>query len=307
MKAAYGYPLWPAPSAPELLEGGTIATLARAAESAGFAAFALSDHPAPPRRWRLSGGHDTVDPFVGLAFAAAATTRLRLLTSLVVVPYRNPFLLAKSVASLDVLSGGRVELGLGAGYLRGEFGALGVDFDERNALFDETLAVLKQVWTGEPVSVDGRHFDARDISALPRPAQRPHPPLWLGGNSTLARRRVIEHGAGWLTLPNARAAAHVLRSPALETVGDLRELLTDLRRRAARAGRSEPVQVMYCLPEATGEDEFRRYRETVREIADLGIDWLLVNGRGRTAGQAREWIERCSESVLDRLPVDPVI
>jgi probable F420-dependent oxidoreductase len=262
------------------LTGEAIAAIAAAAESAGFAAFALSEHPAPPERWRRAGGHDALDPFVGLAFAAAATTRLRLLTCLVVLPYRNPFLLAKSVASLDVLSGGRVELGLGTGYLRREFTALGVDFDERNALFDEALAVLKQVWTGQPVRVDGD-----DIVALPRPAQRPHPPLWLGGNSIRTRRRVIEHGAGWLTLPNTRAAAHVLRSPALETMADLRTMLTYLRERGAAA------PVMYCLPD--GEDDFRRYRETAKQLTELGVEWLLVNGRGRTAAQALEWIERC--------------
>jgi probable F420-dependent oxidoreductase len=279
MKVAYGYPLQSAPPAPELLTGAAVAAIAAAAESAGFAAFALSDHPAPPERWRRAGGHDALDPFVGLAFAAAATTRLRLLTCLVVLPYRNPFLLAKSVASLDVLSGGRVELGLGTGYLRHEFAALGVDFDQRNGLFDEALTVLKQVWTGNPVG---------DIVALPRPAQRPHPPLWLGGNSIRTRRRVIEHGAGWLTLPNARASAHVLRSPALETMADLRALLTDLC-----AGRTEPVRVMYCMPAVDGEDEFRRYRETAEQLAELGVDWLLINGRGRTAEQALAWIERC--------------
>jgi probable F420-dependent oxidoreductase len=225
-----------------------------------------------------------------LAFAAAATTRLRLLTCLVVLPYRNPFLLAKSVASLDVLSGGRVELGLGTGYLRREFTALGVDFAERNELFDEALAVLKRVWTGEPVSVDGRHFAADDVASVPRPAQRPHPPLWLGGNSIRTRRRVIEHGAGWLTLPNARASAHVLRTPALETMADLRALLADLR---ARAKDSEPVRVMYCMPDADDEDEFRRYRETADQLAELGVDWLLLNGPGRTVGQALEWIENC--------------
>lgn len=302
MKVAYGYPMRTAPPAPELLEGGVVGAVAAAAESAEFAAFALTDHPAPPQRWRVTGGHDAIDPFVGLAFAAAATSRLRLLTCLVVLPYRNPFLLAKSVASLDVLSGGRVELGLGAGYLRGEFAAVGVDFEERNALFDESLAVLKRVWTGEPVTVDGRHFAARDVAAMPRPAQRPHPPLWLGGNSMLTRRRVIEHGAGWMTLPNARSSAHVLRSPALETVGDLRDLLTDLRERAASAGRSGQVPVMYCMPDTDGEDEFGHHRETAKQLADLGVDWLLINGRGRTAKEAVEWIEQCRLSVLDRLP-----
>jgi hypothetical protein len=115
----------------------------------------------------------------------------------------------------------------------------------------------------------------------------------LGGNSIRTRRRVIEHGAGWLTLPNARASAHVLRTPALETMADLRALLTDLRVRAKDAKDSVPVRVMYCMPDADDGDEFRRYRETADQLAELGVDWLLLNGSGRTVGQALEWIEKC--------------
>ncbi len=300
MKIAYGYPLLSAPPAPEMLSGATLAALASAVESAGFAALALTEHPAPSDRWRRSGGHDAVDPFVGLAFAAAATTTLRLLTYLVVLPYRNPFLLAKSVASLDVLSGGRLELGLGAGYQRAEFAALGVDFEERNALFDEALNILKQAWSGEAVSAEGLHFKASGVAALPRPAQVPHPPLWFGGNSMLTRRRVIEHGAGWLPLPNARASAHVLRSPALETVDDLAGLLTDLRRRAAEAGRPAPERVMYFLPDVA-DDELATHVELAKQVADLGVDWVFVNGQGRTANEAGQWIDRYQTEVISRL------
>ena len=300
MKVAYGYPLLSAPPAPAMLEGATLAGVAATAELAGFAALALTDHPAPLDRWRHSGGHDAVDPFVGLAFAAAATTTLRLLTYLIVLPYRNPFLLAKSVASLDVLSGGRVELGLGAGYQRAEFGALGVDFEERNALFDESLDVLKQAWTGEPVTIDGLHFKAKGVAAVPRPAQQPHPPIWFGGNSLLTRRRVIEHGAGWLPLPNPRAHAHVLRSPALETVDDLAVLLNDLGKRAAEAQRPAPQRIMYFLPDLADAD-LRSHVELAHRVRDLGVEWLFVNGQGRTLGEARDWIARYEEVVIGHL------
>ena len=297
MKIAYGYPLLSAPPAPDMLEGSTLASVAREAEAAGFAALALTDHPAPLDRWRQSGGHDAIDPFVGLAFAAAATTTLRLLTYLIVLPYRNPFLLAKSVASLDVLSGGRVELGLGTGYQRAEFGALGVDFQERNALFDEALDVIKQAWTGEPVTIEGLHFNAKGIAAVPRPAQLPHPPIWFGGNSALTRRRVIEHGAGWLPLPNARANAHVLRSPALETVQDLADLLTDLRKRAAEVDKPAPERVMYFLPDLRVED-FGEHVELAKQVQDLGVEWLFVNGQGRTRQEATDWIGRYRDAVI---------
>ena len=107
----------------------SMARLARDAEAAGVDAIALTDHPAPSQKWLEGGGHETLDPFVGLAYMAAATRTLRLMTYLTVVPYRNPLLLAKSMTSLDVVSGGRATFVLGTGYLRSEFAALGVDFD----------------------------------------------------------------------------------------------------------------------------------------------------------------------------------
>src|SRR3954453_9722726 len=138
----------------DMLDPGPVDEVARAAEREGFDGLSFTEHPIPGARWLQSGGHQSLDPFVALAFAAAATTRLRLLTYLSVAPYRNPLLLAKTAATVDVLSGGRLILGLGTGYLKAEFRALGVDFDERNDLFDETLDVLPLHWSGEPFSYE---------------------------------------------------------------------------------------------------------------------------------------------------------
>jgi len=132
------------------VDAASLTEIAAAAERAGFAAFSLTEHPIPGARWLCSGGHQMLDPLVALAHVAAATERLRLLTYLVVAPYRNPFLLAKAAATADRLSNGRLTLGLGAGYNKSEFYALGIDFEERNALFDEVLDVLPLHWRGEP-------------------------------------------------------------------------------------------------------------------------------------------------------------
>jgi len=150
MKFIFSMPFLTCPPNPEFVTQEAVIALISAAEEAGFAGVSFTEHPMPDESWRQAGGHDDIDPFVGLSFAAAVTTRLRLLTYLCVAPYRNPFLLAKSVASLDALSGGRLILGLGAGYQVSEYAALGVNFDERNALFDETLEVLPLAWSGEP-------------------------------------------------------------------------------------------------------------------------------------------------------------
>ena len=171
-----------------------IREMAGAAEELGFGSVFVTEHPIPGDEWMATGGHHALDPFVALAVAASATETLRLHTNLVVVPYRNPFLLAKSAASLDSLSGGRLDLGLGAGYLEAEFRALGADFEHRNERTDEALELLDRIWTGESLTVSGAGFEATGNHALPRPAQQPRPPLWIGGNSRRAIRRAVAHG-----------------------------------------------------------------------------------------------------------------
>src|SRR5690349_22742501 len=139
MRFTFTHPMHSHPYNPELVTGAGIAAVAAAAESAGFDGFGFTDHPAPSQRWLESGGHDALDPFLAMSFAAAHTTRLRLIPNIVVLPYRNPFVVAKAGATLDLLSEGRFTLATGAGYLKREFTALGVVYDERNQLFDEAL------------------------------------------------------------------------------------------------------------------------------------------------------------------------
>ena len=216
MKFALGVPLMHRGEDNAFLTGEAMAALAQAAEKAGYDALYITEHPIPGDKWLRFGGHHAPDPFIGLAFAAAVTTKLKLLTNLTVVPYRNPFLLAKTVATLDRMSNGRVILGVGTGYLKPEYFAMGVDFEERNDLFDESIEVMRKTWTGEAVTYTGRHFDARDVRALPRPAQDTVP-IWIGGNSKLTRRRVAEKAQGWMPMPNPADVARTTRSPVVET------------------------------------------------------------------------------------------
>jgi probable F420-dependent oxidoreductase len=301
VKVAYGFPFHEAPPSPDLLVGEHLTGLAQLAEQAGFTAAWLTEHPAPAQAWREQGGHDALDPFVGLALVAAATSTLRLLTYLAVVPYRNPFLLAKSAASLDVLSGGRFELGMGAGYLKTEFRALGVDFDQRNLLFDQALEVVKLAWTAEPVSYEGVGVSARQVTSYPPPAQRPHPGLWFGGNSKLTMRRVVEHGTGWMPLVNTEATARHLRSPVMESMEDLARLLDQLHRFADEAGRTEPIEVMYWLPRAEHPDDMTAHLQVARQAAELGVTWLVVNGEGTTIDAARGFVSEYHDRVLGHL------
>jgi alkanesulfonate monooxygenase SsuD/methylene tetrahydromethanopterin reductase-like flavin-dependent oxidoreductase (luciferase family) len=146
----------------DMLDAGPISEVAQTAEAAGFGGFAFTEHPSPGARWLASGGHQSLDPFVALSYVAAVTTSIKLLTYLSVMPYRNPLLLAKTTATLDKLSGGRLILGVGTGYLKGEFRALGVDIEERNDLFDEALDALPLHWSGEPFgAATDPHLDRR--------------------------------------------------------------------------------------------------------------------------------------------------
>jgi probable F420-dependent oxidoreductase len=231
----------------EFVTGEAVMEMAASAEAAGFDAVFVTEHPFPPDDWMETGGHHALDPFVALSFAAAATRRLRLQTNLCVLPYRNPFLTAKAVATLDALSGGRVILGVATGYLEGEFEAVGVDFSERNQLTDEALVVMKEAWSGRSVSVAGRHFKATGNTMLPSPVQKPHPPIWVGGNSRQAIRRAVELADGWVPMPNASSTATRRHSPAVETLADLQARIAYARSHAEVAGRTAPLTVAFSL------------------------------------------------------------
>jgi probable F420-dependent oxidoreductase len=265
------------PARVDLLSASSIGRVARTAEDAGWAGICFDEHPIPPAYWRDGGdGHDAVDPFVALAAAAAVTQRIRLVVYATIVSIRNPFLLAKTVATLDVVSEGRVDLGLVTGYLPEEFAALGVSFERRNQYFEENIDAMKSVWTGEPVTLHTDRFNAVDVCAQPRPVQRPHPPLWVGGNSRTALRRVVNFGAAWMALVNPRGRSVSRRSPALETIEDFKRLLALLHAEAETAGRTDRIPVMVSANFNPGEP-VHRLKQTLEQFEDAGAGWATVN------------------------------
>lgn len=295
MKVSLGLPTHRLDAAAEFVTGAAVGELARAAEDAGFAAVFVTDHPAPPADWITGGGHHTLDPFVTLAFAAAATKTLRLQTNLFVPAYRHPLLAAKLVASLDVLSGGRTILGVGAGYLAGEFAAVGADFEARNDVLDDAIRTMRAAWTGEPV--DG-------VLSLPRPVQQPAPPIWIGGNSTRAIRRVVELGDGWVPMPSPQRAAKALHTPGLESIDALAERIRVLRELASEAGRSAPIDIAF-MP--AGLDMFNRSTpepgrvlDELHALTDLGVTWATVTLPGDTRREVLEEIQRFGAEVIAR-------
>ncbi|MFN8643823.1 MAG: TIGR03619 family F420-dependent LLM class oxidoreductase [Candidatus Binatia bacterium] len=159
--------------------------------------MAVSDHVAVPRSHAAAMSTTWYDTVATLAFVAAATTRIRLL-SYVGGPHRHPLITAKAFATLDALSGGRVILGVGAGHVEAEFAALGVDFRRRGALLDEAIDLIVAAWTDEYPTHVGRTWSVQDLGQRPRPVQQPRPPIWVGGSTSPALRRVAERGDGRL-------------------------------------------------------------------------------------------------------------
>jgi probable F420-dependent oxidoreductase len=289
----------------EFTSAAAIGEIARALEAAGFDAGYVTEHPFPSDAWLASGGHHALDPFVSLAAAAAATTRLRLHTNVLVLPYRNPFLTAKAVASLDVVSGGRVIVGVAAGYLEGEYRALGADFAGRNEVADDALRAMKLAWSGASVVHEGRGYRAAGNTMLPAPLQRPHPPIWVGGNSRRALRRAAEHAQGWSPFPLPAALGRRTRTAAIESIDDLAARIRELRERALEAGRSEPLDVNFVpFGLGMGQKELPdpdAFCEQVLRLDEVGVSWLSVGVPGASRAACCENAARFGAEVIARL------
>lgn len=173
-----------------------ILCIAKTAETLGFDSVWVSDHIVIPESHQ-GFGNVFYEPIATLTYIAALTTKIYLGTSVIILPYRNPIILAKMVSTLDVLSNGRVILGVGAGWLKEEFQALGVPYEKRGEMTDEYIQVLKTLWSQERPKFIGMYNKFEDINFLPKPIQKPCPPIWIGGNSRKAIERAVNLGHGW--------------------------------------------------------------------------------------------------------------
>ena len=279
-----------------------ITQIARATEDAGYDACFVTEHPFPTDEWLGSGGHHALDPFVSLALAASATSTLKLHTNILVLAYRNPFLTAKAVASLDVTSGGRVIVGAGAGYLEGEFRALGASFGDRNDRSDEAIEAMKAAWSGESVERSGLGFEAEGNTMLPPPVQRPHPPIWIGGNSPRAIRRSVDFAQGWSPFPLPAAGSGRTRTTAIENVDDLAAGIGRMREYAEKQGRTEPLDVnfvpfgLHMNTRRLPEDDALHEQFAALEAA--GVTWLTMGLPTRSRSEYLETLARFAETFL---------
>lgn len=294
--------------ADEFLTIAAITRMVQAMDKAGFDATFVTDHPAPSSRWVENGGHATLDPFVALSVAAAASPRIRLHTHILVLAYRNPFIVAKSAASLDALSGGRFTMGIGTGYLKPEYAAVGVPFEERGAITDESIAVMRRAWTGEAVEFKGRHFEARDSMVLPTPKQKNGVPIWAGGNAERAIRRAVELCEGWCPFPVEGIVTKTARTDELANIGQLKEKLAYAHDHAAKVGRTDPLTI--CMGRWTGVSDMQpnslgeatKAIDDYVELAEVGVSWTTTSVPSPSVEAFCDNVRWFGEEVIARIP-----
>jgi probable F420-dependent oxidoreductase len=264
--------------------GQTAAQIARLAEASGFESVwtgehvVLPDPQAPPSP--MPPQAPILDPAVALAVVATATTRIRLGTGIIILPQRNPLVLAKELASVDVVSNGRLIFGLGIGYLKPEFDALGIPFEQKGARAMEYLEAILAVWTETHPAYEGRFVAFRGIDAQPRPVQQPHPPIVIGGRTPAAYRRAVQHANGWygFSLDLAQTA----------------ECLAGLRSALAETARPAALGEMEISITPRGPID----RHTVERFGELGVHRLIPYWPLPTADALTERIQRFAEEVV---------
>jgi len=309
MRYGFYMPTRGATAQPDALE-----TLVARGEALGFSSTMIADHVVFPVKiqskypytadGRFPGHGDALEQLSLMAFIAAKTTRLRLVTSVMILPYRNPVFTAKSLATVDVLSRGRVTVGVGVGWLEEEFRALGAaDFTRRGAVSDEYIRIFKALWTTSPASFHGEFYRFDEIQCLPHPVQKPHPPIWIGGHSKAALRRVARFGDGWHPVG---ANPAVPLGPA-----ELQALLDEVYRLTEAEGRDPTrLTISYKAPvydagtplapgvarrPFTGAAD--QIREDIDTFARLGVSELIFDFRSESQSESLDRMERFAQSI----------
>ena len=280
-------------------EPHAIETMVAHGEALGFSSVVVADHLVFPVTihsrypYTVSGAFpgqgDALDQLSLMAFVAGKSRRLRLISSVMILPHRNPVVTAKMLATIDVLSGGRVTVGVGVGWLREEFQALGApDFDRRGAVSDEYLRIFKTLWTQDPASFRGEFYSFEALRCLPQPTQKPHPPIWVGGHSKVALRRVARLGDGWH--PVGATPAVPLRPPEMRaSLDELRRLADAERRDFAALTISFKAPLYDPRQGVDGGADRRPFTGSTQAIADdigiyagLGVSELIFDFRAET-------------------------
>jgi alkanesulfonate monooxygenase SsuD/methylene tetrahydromethanopterin reductase-like flavin-dependent oxidoreductase (luciferase family) len=256
------------------------------------------DHPFPYLEDPRAGGY-AFDLFTVGGFLAQATERIAIHLNIIVMGYRNPFLTACSICTLDHLARGRLIVGIGAGYMEREFDALGAEFARRGHAVDEGVVAMKAAWTGEPVTMDGENWKARGNSMYPTPFSDPHPRLLRGGNTRNAIRSAARNFDGWNPFEAPRDLANQALTAALDTHAELARRIAMLREFEEEFGRTTPLELSLDKPDPAWLGRgTQAIADEVGELTDLGIGQLVVYLPGSTVAEVQERIDSFAAAVL---------
>jgi probable F420-dependent oxidoreductase len=285
----------------EQAQAATLVARAQHAEAMGYDFLMISDHVAITEDVEREYPTPFYDPFVSLSHLAAVTSRIELGTSVLVMPYRNPLLTARMASNLDQFSGGRMIFGVGVGWSRPEFEALGLDFDRRGPITDEYLSVVKQAWTREVFSFQGRFVAFSSVHSGPAPVRKPHPPLWVGGNSPSAIRRAVRLGTAWHPLyPTVDWLEHeaipMLSCAAQQDDTAVPTLAPRVRLEISESPLDGPTRL-------AGQGTLEQIRDDLLRLEDLSISHVLLDtyqGPDPSYGADEGWhdVEQVAEHVL---------
>jgi probable F420-dependent oxidoreductase len=257
-----------------------VADLARRVEELGFESIWAPEQPILPVRMEVPAPRewgDLVDPFIMLARASAATTRIKLGTDVCVVTERNPLSLAKQIATLDMYSGGRFLFGIGVGAIREEAEIMGSDYPHRWTQAGEAVAAMKELWTKEESEFHGTYYDFPPVYCFPKPARRPHPPIILGGLAPNVFKRTVAWGDGWI--------------PISVTPGQVREGRAKLDDLAGASGR-DPASIEISVVDLPAD------RSVIQEYADAGADRAIIGLPTVGKDESLAELERIAREVL---------
>ena len=266
---------------------GAIGAFAKKAEELGFESLWMAEHPIIPVHTTSKYGgtpdgsipksmSDMADPFISLAIASAPTSKIMLGTSICLVPEHNPLVQAKQIAALDFHSGGRFIFGIGTGWLREETEIMGGDFDHRWTQAREAVEAMKEMWTKDEAEFHGHYYDFPKVRGFPKPVQKPHPPVFLGGAATNVFKRVVTYGDGWM--------------PVRATPDSVRAGRASLDELADAAGR-DPKSIQILIYGASSRDE-------IKQMEDVGADMATVRLASTAPGEAISGLERLAEEML---------
>jgi len=269
----------------------------------------MPDNIATTYPYSISGDYtdtrEDLDQLTTLSFVGAKTEKIRLMTGISVIPYRSPLALANSFATVDYLSNGRLDIGAGVGWMKEEFDLLRIPYEERGEIMDESIKILKAIWSEKNPVFSGRYYQFKDVHFSPKVVQKPYPPIWIGGESPRAIRRAAELGDGWFPIDSNE------KFP-LTSIEQLSDSIARLRNQVKKAGRKlDDVKIGYLPqnlelnehPSSIGlfSGDSRRIVANVKELEELGVSFVAISLLRDSLEKTKDYTQKFATEVMDRL------